>query len=220
MKKVLIFGASEQAKSTIDIIEQEQKHKIVGILDDNLPKNSGFEGYTVLGKIENLKEISVQLGIHAGIIAIGDNYTRLQVYRRIMRIAPNFSFITGIHPSVILGKNVHIGQGSLIMPGVIINNDTQIGEHTYIGNQTSIDHDSVVEDFVRFSPGCTTGGAVKVGFCSAICLKVGIIHGMSIGQHTVVGAGAIVTQKLGDHLMAYGVPAKKIRDRKEGDPYL
>lgn len=220
MKKILIFGASEQAKSTIDVIEREQKHIIGGILDDKLPKNSEFVGYTVLGKIENLKEISNQFGIHAGIIAIGDNYTRLQVSKRIMGLVPSFNFVSCIHPSVILGKNVQIGQGSLIMPGVIINNDTKIGQHAYIGNQASIDHDSIVEDFVSFSPGCTTGGGVRVGFCTAICLKAGIIHGISIGQHCVVGAGAIVTKNLGDQILAYGVPAKKIRDRKEGEPYL
>lgn len=220
MKKIFIFGASEQAKSTIDVIEREQKHKIGGILDDKLPKNSEFMGYTVLGKIENLKEISKHYDIHAGIIAIGDNYTRLQVSKRIMELNPSFCFVSAIHPSVILGKNVEIGKGSLIMPGVIINNDTKIGQHCYIGNHTSIDHDAIVEDFVSFSPGCTTGGTVKIGFCSAICLKAGIIHGISIGQHSVVGAGAIVTKNLGDQILAYGVPAKKIRNREQSEPYL
>lgn len=220
MNKIFIFGASEHAKYTIDIIEQEQKHEIAGIFDDNLPKSTGFEGYNVLGKIESLPEAIEQTGVQRGIVAIGDNFTRLRVCKRIIELVPEFEFVSAIHPSVILGKNVKIGEGTLIMAGVVINNDTRLGQHTFIGTQTSIDHDSVLEDFASFSPGCTTGGAVHVGFCSAICLKAGIIHGVKIGSHTVVGAGSIVTRNLGDHLVAYGIPAKKIRDRQEGEPYL
>lgn len=220
MNKIFIFGASEHAKYTIDIIEQEKKHEIVGVLDDSMPKNSLFEGYRVLGKIENLQECIDSWQVHKGIIAIGDNFTRLTIYKRIKKLVPNFSFVSAIHPSVILGKNVAIGEGSLLMAGVIINNDTRLGEHTFIGTKTSIDHDSIVEDFASFSPGCTTGGSVKIGYCTAICLSASLIHGISIGRHSVIGAGSIVNKDIQDGVLAYGIPAKPVRKREEGERYL
>lgn len=220
MKNILIFGASEHAKCTIDILEQMQEHKIVGVLDDALPKNSFFEGYKVLGKIKNLSQVRDNMTINGGIIAIGDNYTRYLVYQTIQEVAPDFEFISAIHPSAIIGKNVSIGEGSVIMPGVIINNSSKIGRHTLLGAKSSVDHDSRVLDFSSFGPGCTTGGNVTVGFCSAICLSAGIIHGVEIGDHTVIGAGSIVNKNVEDHILAYGIPAKKVRERQEGDRYL
>lgn len=220
MKNILIFGASEHAKCTIDILEQMKEHQIAGVLDDSLPKNSSFEGYKVLGKIKNLPEVMENIDIQAGIIAIGDNHTRYRVYKHIQELAPEFSFVSAIHPSALIGKNVNIGAGSVVMPGVIIGNSSRIGKHTLLGARSSVDHDSRVEDFSSFGPGCTTGGNVQVGFCSAICLSAGIIHGISVGEHTVVGAGSIVNRNLEDHVLAYGIPAKKIRPRVEGERYL
>lgn len=220
MKNILIFGASEHAKCTIDILEQMKEHRIAGVLDDSLPKNSSFEGYRVLGKIKNLDEVMKTKEIQGGIIAIGDNYTRYRVCKTILELTPDFSFVSAVHPSAVVGKNVRIGPGSVIMPGVIIGNSSKIGKHTLLGAKSSVDHDSQVEDFSSFGPGCTTGGNVQVGFCSAICLSAGIIHGISVGEHTVIGAGSIVNRNVEDHILAYGIPARKVRAREEGDRYL
>lgn len=220
MKNILIFGASEHAKCTIDILEQMKEHRIAGVLDDSLPKNSSFEGYKVLGKIKNLPEVMNNGEIEGGIIAIGDNYTRYRVCMSILERSPGFSFVSAIHPSAVIGKNVTIGPGSVVMPGVIIGNSSTIGKHTLLGAKASVDHDSRIEDFSSFGPGCTTGGNVRVGFCSAICLSAGIIHGISVGEHTVIGAGSIVNRHVEDHVLAYGIPARKVRSREKGDRYL
>ena len=38
--------------------------------------------------------------------------------------------------------------------------------------------------------------------------------------HTVIGAGAVLLENCGDHLVSYGVPAKERRSRKQGETYL
>ena len=42
-----------------------------------------------------------------------------------------------------------------------------------------------------------------------------ILDGVSIGRGSVVGAGSVVTQPLAEYSIAVGVPAKKIKDRRE-----
>jgi len=122
----------------------------------------------------------------------GDNFIRSHVVSKIGIIMPSFNFVSAIHPSVILGKNVAIGAGSLLMAGVIVNNDSVIGTHCFLATKASLDHDSILGNYSSLSPGVTTGGSVTIGQCSAIGLGANILHGMDIGNHALVGAGALV----------------------------
>ena len=219
-ERILIFGASEHTRYTIDIIEQENKYQIVGILDYVLNKGEEYLGYKVLGKDEDLLTIMSSYKVNKGIVAIGDNFIRKKVVTKIMNLANEFSFISAIHPSVIIGKNVEIGDGSLFMAAVIINNDSVIGEHCFLATNASIDHDSSLGNYSSVSAGVTSGGRVNIGTCTAIALGANIIHGRIIGNHTVIGAGALVVKDIGDNIVAYGIPAKEIRKRKNGERYL
>ena len=69
-------------------------------------------------------------------------------------------------------------------------------------------------------PAVVTGGNVRVGRFSALSLASAVIHGRSVGSHTVVGAGALVLQDIPGHSVAWGTPARVIRQRKEGERYL
>ena len=222
MKKegVLIFGASEHARCVIDIIEQIKDYKIIGIVDLLKEKGSIYQGYMVLGDIEDLPEIIEIYDVHKGIIAIGDNYLRKVKSEKIKRYSEDFSYISAIHPATIIGKNVIIGSGTVIMAGVIINNDTIIGEHCYLSTKVSLEHDSILGDFSSLSPGVTTGGHTSIGYCTAIGLGTNIIHGRTIGDHTVIGSGSLVLKDIGDFVVAYGVPAKVVRSRVVGEKYL
>jgi acetyltransferase-like isoleucine patch superfamily enzyme len=43
---------------------------------------------------------------------------------------------------------------------------------------------------------------------------------VKVGEHSVVGAGAVVTRAVRPHRVVYGVPAREIRERRAGDSYL
>lgn len=219
-EKIVVFGASDHTRYTIDIIEQAGLYEIVGILDFALEKGSAYGGYEILGRDEDLPELMASLGFNKGIIAIGENYIRYKVVSKVSRLSSGFSFVSAIHPSAIMGKNVEIGAGTMIMAGVIINNDTVIGQHCFLATKASIDHDSSLGDYSSLSPGVTTGGSVKIGYCTAIGLGANILHGKTIGDHSVVGSGALVVKNIGDNVVAYGAPAREIRRREIGEKYL
>lgn len=219
-ERILLFGASEHTGYTVDIIEQEGKYEIAGILDVTLVKGMTYAGYEILGKDEELRPIVEAYRVSKGIVAIGDNFLRKKVVEKIRNLASGFSFINAIHPSVIIGKNVKIGGGSVLMAAVVINNDCIIGEHCFLATKASVDHNSSLGDFSSASAGATIGGHVNIGSCTAIALGVNIIHGRTIGDHTVIGAGALVVKDIGDNVIAYGIPAREIRKRNNGERYL
>lgn len=222
MKKesILIFGASEHARCVIDIIEQVNDYQIIGIIDILKDKGSSYQGYKVLGDLNDLPEIIKTYGVNKGVIAIGDNYLRIRKTENIKKYASDFAYVSAIHPSTIIGKKVTIGSGTVIMAGVIVNNDAVIGEHCYLSTKSSLEHDSILGDFSSLSPGVTTGGHTTVGYCTAIGLGANVLNGKTIGDHSVIGSGSLVTKDFGDYVVAYGSPAKVVRSREVGEKYL
>jgi len=220
MKNVVLIGGGNQAHYTIDIIEQEGKYNIVGIIDSIHPINSERFGYTIIGRQEDIRELISKHRIDTGIISIGDNWGRFAVSRTILDLVPNFEFVNAIHPSVVIGKDVKLGVGIVAMAGCIINPKSTIGDFCFFATGAQIEHDCIIEDFASVSAGSVTGGFVKIKKFSAITLGVTILDRIIIGENTVVGSGSLVLKDLPDNVLAYGNPCRVIRERKEFEKFL
>ncbi|WP_019668811.1 acetyltransferase [Eudoraea adriatica] len=220
MKDIIIFGASGHGSSVLDCIEKEGKYKVAGFLDSFKKKGSKHNGYPILGSEYELPFLINKYNLREGIVAVGDNWSRSILVKKITKIVPDFNFISSIHPNTVIGNNVTIGSGVVIMPGVIINSNSTIGNHCILNTLSSLDHDGNMHEFSSLAPGVCTGGNFELGGYSAICLGAQIIENIKIGEHTVVGAGALVLNNLGSHLLSYGSPSKIIRNRSIGESYL
>jgi sugar O-acyltransferase (sialic acid O-acetyltransferase NeuD family) len=220
VSRVVVVGASQHAKYTIDAMVRQGIDTIVGLVDDDPVGDNELAGYPILGRIGELPELALRHDLHAAIVAIGDNWTRAQVAGRVAELCPSMTFATAIHPSAQIGARTVIGPGSVVMAGVVINNDGVVGGHGFLATSSSLDHDSRLDAFASFSPNVATGGAVHIGAFSAIGIGASIVHGVIIGAHTVVGAGSTVLGDLPDHVIAFGTPARVIRSRPEGERYL
>jgi sugar O-acyltransferase (sialic acid O-acetyltransferase NeuD family) len=220
MKKILLIGASEHAKVVMDIIEKEGKHEILGLIDTYKPAGEDIFGYKILGAEDVLVDLFKRRKVIGGIITIGDNWTRHKMAEKIKSLAPEFPFVSAIHPSAILARGVTIGAGTVVMAGVIVNSDNRIGAHCILNTKSSLDHDCELGDFSSLAPGVTTGGKVSIGAFSAISLGANIIHGVKVGEQTILGAGAVVLEDIPSYSVAYGIPAKVVRKREVGEKYL
>lgn len=217
---VIIIGASGHAKVIIDILERTDGVKITGLIDQNSLKGTDFLGYKILGNDADLPEIMKKYPNSKYIIAIGDNWTRGQVYNFLLTINPKVEFISAIHPSALIGKSCVIENGTVIMPGVIINCFSHIGKQTIINTNSSVDHDCFLSDFSSLAPNVTLGGNVNIGKFTAISIGATIIHGKTLGENCVVGAGSLVLKNFGNNVVLYGFPAQEIRTRKNDEKYL
>jgi len=220
MKNIVIIGASGHGSVVLDCLEREGKYNVIGFADSYKKKGSYINGYQVLGSEIELPYLINRFEITGGIVAIGDNWTRKKVVDRILKIAPQFSFVNTIHPKAVIGKDVLIGCGNVFMPGVIVNSNSIIHDFCILNTNSSLDHDSDMQSFSSLAPGVCCGGNLKLGKYSAISLGVNIINGIEIGAHTLIGAGSLVVNNIENRIVAYGSPAKKIRNREIGEPYL
>ncbi|NAS14359.1 acetyltransferase [Poritiphilus flavus] len=220
MNNIIIFGASGHGSVVLDCIEQEGKYQVIGFVDSFKKKGRLQNGYEILGNEHDLPVLMEKFNLHGGIIAIGDNWTRKIIADKISKIVPNFNFITAIHPTAIIGKDVTIGKGVVIMPGTIVNANCQIEDFCILNTNSSLDHDGKMEEYSSLAPRVCTGGNLQLGKFSAICLGANVIESITIKQHTVVGAGSLVIDDIDSHVLAYGSPAKAVRIRAVGEKYL
>lgn len=220
-EKVIIIGASEHAKVIIDIFEKQNKYQIIGLLDAN-PKLFGEEliGYKILGDESLLSELLSNHSNCSLFIAIGDNWVRYKVCEKIKTQFPDVNFVSAIHPSAQIAKDVRIGKGVAIMAGVIINSSTVIGDFAIMNTKASADHDNIIGNFASLGPNATTGGKVNVGEFSVIGISATVKHGITIGAHAVIGGSSYLQKNCKDNMVMYGVPAKEIRTRVAGEKYL
>lgn len=220
MKKIVLFGGGNQVHYTLDIIEKQGLYKVVGIIDSVHDIGSDRFGYKVIGRQEDLKSLVDEYGIEAGIITIGDNWIRYKISEQVKNLVKDFEFVNAIHPSVVIGNNVQIGNGVVVMAGVIINPMAKIGNHTFFATGCQIEHDCTIEDYASVSAGSVLGGYVHIKRYSAITLNVTVLDRTTIGENSVVGSGSLVLKDVPDNILAYGNPCKNIRYRGVGEKFL
>jgi sugar O-acyltransferase (sialic acid O-acetyltransferase NeuD family) len=219
-KRIVIVGSSGHAKVVAEIVEREAKCTIAGLIDSFRPAGESAFGYRILGSEQTLGALIASDGIAGAVIAIGDNWQRARMARSIAQVAPGLAFVSTVHPSAAIARDASLGAGSVVMPGAVINPGTRLGEHCIVNTGATVDHDCNLADFASLAPGAVLGGSVTLGECAAVMLGAHVVHGHRIGAHAVVGAGALVLEDIAAHAVAYGVPARVVRRRAEGETYL
>lgn len=213
--KVIIIGAGGHAREALDMLLTNQRQRSdvepVGFIDEN-PANHGriINGLPVLGDFQwfegiNLDEIRV-------ICAIGDPKVTQRLVYKAQQLG--LQFINVISPTAYISPHSRIGKGVIIFPYVVINTGVVIEDFVTVNVAATISHDSFVGKYSNINPGAHLAGSVNIGEGCYIGMGAKVIQGVSIGAWSVIGAGAVVIHNIPANVMAVGVPAKVIKERK------
>jgi len=117
-----------------------------------------------------------------------------------------------IHPSAVVASTVKTGYGIHISPLSVVAPYAELGNFVVINRTASIGHHTVLGDFVTVNPGAHIAGVCHIGASAVIGAGATVIDRIRIGANTVVGAGSVVTRDLPSNAIAYGSPAKVVRE--------
>lgn len=213
-KKMIIIGAGGHAVSVANVA-MTCGYEITNFIDKNKAGQSLFNN-PILSSLEDLNNTTN----YSFAIAIGDNFIREKVFKEIKSKYPHLIFPKLIHPSAVISVNTSIEEGTIVMPNSVIGPNTILSRFCLINTMSSVDHDCILSEFCSTAPGVVTGGQVKIGKRSAISIGATIKHCVDISDDVIVGAKSYVNQNLPEKIVAYGIPAKIIRPRSVGEPYL
>lgn len=203
--KLIIIGASGHGEVVADIAIKMNRWKEIKFLDDD----GSIEQYLDLKVIGKSRDASKYKETTEFIVAIGDNQLRKKIQEELMN--SDYSIVTLIHPDAIIGIDVQIGRGTVVMAGVVINSSSRIGSGCIINTSASVDHDSIIKDFVHLSPGVRTGGKVNIDEGTWLGIGSVVSNNINISAGSIVGAGAVVIRDIIEPGVYVGVPAKKIK---------
>lgn len=197
---LIIIGARAMGRETC-AYAQEMGLSVKGFLDSKADALAGFPGYPpVLAAVEDYQVANEDVFV----CALGDPEYK-QRYVDII-VAKGGRFVSVIHPTAYLGRNVKIGDGSIICPNATITNDTILGEHVILNVGASINHDNRIGAFSTICPGCRLAGRVTIGKYVFIGTGALLIPDVSLGDNVYVAAGATVTKSFETGRLM-GVPA-------------
>lgn len=207
MTRILILGAGGHGQVVADILARSAgagtPDRVIGYLDDNPHMHDKWLlNVQVLGHLSDIDVISHD----ELVLAIGDNRRRQQLFAQLS--ARGESFAIARHPAAVIAPDVRIGPGTVICAGVIINPGSVIGSNVILNTGCSIDHHNQIGDHAHIAPGAHLGGDVTIGEGVLIGIGAIVMPQRHIGRWSVLGAGALATHDLSDHVVAIGVPAQ------------
>ncbi len=212
MKDLIIIGASGFGREVAWLVERINKEKptwnIVGFLDDDERiQGTLINGYLVCGKCEDV----IKYPDAYYVCAIGASKVREKIIARVRNSNPEIKFATVIDPSVEISNLVTIGEGTIICAHTIITVNIEIGSHVIINLDCTIGHDAILNDFVTLYPSVNVSGITNIGHAVELGTGMQIIQGKSVGDYSIVGAGAVVVKDIPEKCTAVGSPAKPIK---------
>ena len=205
MKRIAIMGASGHGKVVADIAISNGYDEIIFV--DANPKIKTLGEYQVMLEDDFMAQFSADT--QDVFVGIGNAKIRRKLQEKLEGMGANV--VTLVHPKATVAYDVHIGKGTAVMAGAVINPGTTIGAGCIINTSSSVDHDNVIGDYAHISVGAHTAGTVQVGDNTWLGIGAVISNNINVTSDVTIGAGAVVVKDITEPGTFVGVPAKKIK---------
>lgn len=191
MKKIILIGGGSHCKSVIDVIEQEERFKIVGIIDKPNLKGSKVLDYSIIGNDSDLESLANEY--QYALITVGQTYSPL-IRIKLFDLANKAGFIMPnvISPNAYVSKHSSIGKGTIIMHNAVINANVFIGDNCIINSKALIEHDCLISNHCHISTNATINGGVTVEEETFVGSNVTTKEFITIKKNNFIKAGTIV----------------------------
>ncbi len=112
------------------------------------------------------------------------------------------------------GYNIEIGENFYSNHNLIILDCAEVtfGDNVFIAPNCAFYTAGHPLDWVTRNKGLEYAKPIRVGNNVWIGGNVVVLGGVTIGNNVVIGAGSVVTKDIPDNSLAYGVPARKIKE--------
>lgn len=214
-EKIIIIGCGEQARVTIDALEEQGKYGIFGLVtNSNEELHQKVYGHEVIcldTDVEQLLSENADIkGYFLGVgIASGSMKRRYELYTVLDK---HLLAVNIISPESVISRHARIGKGIFLEAYTRMANGVIIGDHCLIQSFTSINHDQTIGDNVLIGCNVSMSG-IKIGSHTVIADGSSIGFKKSVGENCLITDGTVITKNIPDNVIAFGNPAKMLPRR-------
>ena len=210
MMPIVLIGGGGHAKVVAAIIEKTGRYQIVGYTA--LAAGPAFrDASAYLGDDGALADLVASGRVTGAVLGIGIvnlDTGRVALHRKLLALGLALPSI--VSPTAVVNRDVAIGDGTVVMDGVVINPGARIGECSIINTHAVVEHDCTVGYGSHIAPGVVLCGGVSVGAQSIVGAGACVLPGVQIGERCLIGAGATVTHDLAEPGCYVGSPAVRM----------
>lgn len=207
--RLLILGAGGLGREIFSFAERHpdagSRWIIGGFLDDDVMKRlPGEHPATIVGSIAEYQPSPTDILVNA----IGNPVVRERCCT--MLKARGAKFLTFVHATALVGRNVHLGEGVVLLANVNLTCDISVGDHTIFLTQSGAGHDSVVGKYCQISSGCDIMGGAKLGDRVLLGSGARVLPRVVVGNDAIVGAGSVAIRSVLARETVFGAPARRL----------
>jgi sugar O-acyltransferase (sialic acid O-acetyltransferase NeuD family) len=194
MQKVILAGNAASAKILLAYLKRDSRYEVVGFtVDDDYLGKSGMAGYRTVGLSEAVNAFSPNS--HRVIMAMGYNdlnRTRGAMFSRLKTMG--YIAETYIHPDARVYTDKALGEGSVVLPGAVIEPHAEVGANTMVWSNVTLAHHSNLGDHCWAAAGTVVSGQAKVLHNTFLGVSSTVVNAVTVGQFNVIGAGALISR--------------------------
>jgi sugar O-acyltransferase (sialic acid O-acetyltransferase NeuD family) len=209
IEPLLIVGAGGFARETAAAVAAAGGRQLLGFLDDRAELHgTAIDGVPVLGPVEAaLDHPDARL-----LVCTGNPYNYWSRRTLVGRLElPAERFASFVHPTAWLAPGTVVGEGSVLLAGVVATAAVTIGAHVAVMPGTILTHDGVIGDFATIASGVRLGGNAVVGEGAYIGAGVLVREGVTVGRWSMLGMGSLVLADVPAGEVWVGAPARRLR---------
>jgi sugar O-acyltransferase (sialic acid O-acetyltransferase NeuD family) len=185
---ILLLGAGGHARACIDVIEQEGRFAVAGLVGLAHERGRRVLGYPVLGTDADL--VGLLRDYTHALIAVGQIKTaepRVRLFDLLLRNRCELPVI--VSPRAYVSPHATLGAGTIVMHGAVVNAAAAVGRNCIINSQCLIEHDAVIADHCHISTGVAINSGVHVGSGTFIGSNSSVRQVVNIGEQCLIGMG-------------------------------
>jgi len=190
VKEILLIGGGGHCKSVIDVIEQEGKFHIVGIIDRPELLGQKTLQYKIIGTDNDLLKLRDKFTyalITVGQISSPD--LRKKLYEQVLKAGFEIPHI--VSPRAYVSAYATVASGTVIMHDAVINASATVGKNCIINTKAIIEHDVSIKDHCHISTGAIVNGEVTIGEGSFVGSSATTKQSISIEANSFIKAGSV-----------------------------
>lgn len=188
-EKILLVGAGGHARSCIDVIEQDGRFVVAGLVGLSHEVGTQVLGYPVLGTDADLPDLLRDNGSNV-LITIGQIKTpepRMHLFQVIEE--NGFVMPAIISPRAYVSPHATIGAGTIVMHDAIVNAGAIVGRNCIINSRALVEHDAMIADHCHIATAAVINGGAQIGTGTFIGSNSSVRELIKVGERCVIGMG-------------------------------